>query len=122
MMFMTLSDALPHIRSGRLKALAVASEKRVPALPGAPTLAETIPSFVSTTWVAVVATPGTPPAIAEKLSSAIIEALRLPEIEKKLANLYLDPIGGSPAQTAAFLQEETERWNKVIRTANIKAD
>jgi tripartite-type tricarboxylate transporter receptor subunit TctC len=121
-MFMNLGDALPYVRSGKLKALAVASERRTPALPGTPTVAETIPGFVSVTWYAVVAPPGTPSAIAEKLSAAFNEALQLPEIARWLAERNFDPIGGSPAQTAAFFKEETQRWSKVIRTANIKAD
>jgi tripartite-type tricarboxylate transporter receptor subunit TctC len=87
-----------------------------------PALVETIPGFISSAWVAVVATPNTPLAIAEKLSAAIAETLRLPEVAKKLADLHLDPIGGSPTQTAAFFKEESTRWGKVIRTANIKAD
>lgn len=122
MMFMNLADALPHIRSGKLKALAIGSESRSEALSEVPTMAETIPGFVSVTWFAIAATPGTPMPIAEKLSAAIAETLRLPEVAKKLADLHLDPIGGSPAQTAAFFKEESTRWGKVIRTANIKAD
>ena len=120
--FMNLGDALPYIRSGRLKALAVASEKRISQLPGVAPLADMLPGFVSSTWFGVVATPGTPMAVAEKLSAAIGDALREPDIAKKLVELNLDPIGGTPAQTAAFLKEETERWRKVIRAADIKAD
>ena len=122
LMFMTLGDALPHIRSGGLKALAVGSEQRVAALPGVPTLAETIPGFVSTTWFAVVATPGTPPDIAQKLSAAFNEALQLPEIIHKLTGLNFEPMGGTPAQTAAFFKREADRWSQVIRAAQIKAD
>ena len=122
LMFMTLGDALPHIRSGGLKALAVGSEQRVATLPGVPTLAEAFPGFVSTTWFAVVATPGTPPDIAQKLSAAFNEALQLPEIMHKLANLSFEPMGGTPAQTAAFFNGEAQRWNQVIRAAHIKAD
>ena len=122
LMFMTLGDALPHIRSGGLKALAVGSEQRVAALPGVPTLAETIPGLISTTWFAVVATPGTPPDIAQKLSAAFNEALQLPEIMYKLANLSFEPMGGTPAQTAAFFNGEAQRWSQVIRAAQIKAD
>ena len=122
LMFMTLGDALPHIRSGGLKALAVGSEQRVAALPGVPTLAETIPGLISTTWFAVVATPGTPPDIAQKLSAAFNEALQQPEIMHKLANLSFEPMGGTPAQTAAFFNGEAQRWSQVIRAAQIKAD
>ncbi len=121
-MFMTLGDALPHIRAGKLKALAVAGEKRDRLLPDVQTLTEALPGFVSVTWFAVVATPGTPPDIAQKLSAAFSRALSLPEITGKLSALSFDPIGGSPAQTAAFFKAEAERWNKVIRSANIKAD
>lgn len=121
-MFMNLGDALPHIRSGKLKALAVGSEKRIAQLPGVATVAETVPGFVSTTWFGVVASPGTPPVVAEKLSAAINEALRAPDIAKKLNDLGLDPVGGSPAQTGAFLREESERWSKVIRMTHIKVD
>jgi tripartite-type tricarboxylate transporter receptor subunit TctC len=121
-MFMSLGDALPHIRAGKLKALAIGSANRIAALPDVQSLAETIPGFVSSTWFAVVATPGTPASVAEKLSDAMNEALRLPDISRKLADLNFDPIGGSPTQTAAFLKDEVERWDKVIRAANIKAD
>lgn len=122
MMFMNLADALTHIRSGKLKALAIGGEKRSRALPEVPAIVETIPDFVSVTWFAVAAPPGTPLPTAEKLSAVIAETLQLPEVGRKLADLHLDPIGGSPAQTATFFKEESERWGKVIRAANIKAD
>jgi len=121
-MFTTLGDALPHVRSGKLKALAVASASRSPALPDTPTLAETIPGFVSVTWFAVVAPPGTPSAIAEKLSVAFSQALHEPDVARRLAELSFEAVGGSPAQTAAFFNEEAQRWSKVIRTAHIKVD
>lgn len=122
MMFINIGDALPHLRNGKLKALAIGSTKRNAALPDVPTLAETIPGFVSVTWFGVVASPGTPMAVAEKLSAAIADALQSPDVAKKLADLYMQPVGGSPAQTAAFFKEETERWSRVIHAANIKAD
>lgn len=121
-MFMTLSDALPHIRSGKLKALAVGGAKRVTELPEVPALAETMPGFVSTAWFAMVSTPGTPSMMAYKLSAAIVDALSQPEMVKKLKDLGVDPVGGSPSQTSAFFKEEADRWSKVIREANIKID
>lgn len=122
LMFINVSDVLPHLRSGKLKALAIGSAKRSAALPDVPTLAETIPGFASATFFGVVATPGTPLPIAEKLSAAIAEALRAPDVAKRLADLYMEPVGGTPAQTAAFLNMESERWGAVIRTAKIHAD
>jgi len=121
-MFMNLADALPHLRSGRLKALAAAGASRTAALPDTPALAETIPGFVSTTWYAVVAPPGTPNAIADKLSAAFNEALQRPEVARRLAELNFETIGGSPVRTAAFFKEEAQRWGQVIRAANIKPD
>lgn len=122
LMFMNLGDALPHVSSGKLKALGIGSEQRSAALPGVQPLAEALPGFVSSTWYAVVAPPGTPPSIAGKLSAAFAASLQTPEVAGKLAELYLEPMGTTPDRTAAFLKSEAERWAKVIRAANIKAD
>jgi tripartite-type tricarboxylate transporter receptor subunit TctC len=121
-MFMTLSDALPYIRSGKLKALAVGSDKRISELPQVPALTETMQGFVSLGWFGVVSSPGTPSQVAEKLSEEIANALRRPDMAKKLKDMGVEPVGGSPTQTAAFFKEEAERWSKVIREANIKID
>jgi tripartite-type tricarboxylate transporter receptor subunit TctC len=121
-MFMPLSDALPHIRSGKLKALAVGSEKRIPELPDLPSITETVPGFNSTAWWGIVSAPGTPQQIVEELSAAIAEELRQPDTLKKLEGMGVDPVGGSPTQTAAFFKEEAERWGNVIREAKIKVD
>jgi tripartite-type tricarboxylate transporter receptor subunit TctC len=122
MMFMNLGDALPHLRAGTLRALAVCSERTSAALPDVPTMAATIPGFVSSTWFAIVAPPGTPPAIADKLSAAVAAALKSPELGKRLADLYFEPVGSPPAQTAAFFAQEVQRWKQVIRRADIKPD
>jgi tripartite-type tricarboxylate transporter receptor subunit TctC len=122
MMFMNLGDALPHLRSGTLRALAVCSEQASPALPGVPALAATMPGFVSSTWYGVVAPPGTPPAIVDKLWSAVTVALKSPDVSKRLADLYFEPIGSSPAQSAAFFGQEVQRWQQVILQANIKPE
>ena len=121
-MFMNLSDALPHVRAGKLKALAVGSEREVAVLPGVRPLSETLPGFVSLTWFGVVAPPGTPSVLADKLASAMAEALEEPDTARKLAELHLQPVGETPARTAAFFSEEAERWRKVIRAADIKPD
>jgi tripartite-type tricarboxylate transporter receptor subunit TctC len=122
LMFNNLGNTLPHIRSGALKVLAVGSEKRLAVLPDVPAVAEILPGFVSRTWFAVVAPPRSSPAIAAKLSAAIAEILRLPDVAKRLQDLTLTPVGSTPAETAAFIHEERNRWRQVIVSAGIKPD
>jgi tripartite-type tricarboxylate transporter receptor subunit TctC len=102
--------------------LAVASEREVAALPGVRPLSDTLPGFVSLTWFGVVASPGTPNAVADTLAAAIAEALSQPDTARRLADLHLQPVGESPARTAVFFGEEAERWRQVIRAADIKPD
>jgi tripartite-type tricarboxylate transporter receptor subunit TctC len=122
LMFDNLGISLPHALSGRLRALAVCSERRVAALPQVPTLAETYPGFVSIAWFGIVAPPGTSPKIAARLSSAIAEAIKLPDVARRLAELSAEPVGSTPVQMAAFMNEEAERWRRVIKSAGVKLD
>jgi tripartite-type tricarboxylate transporter receptor subunit TctC len=122
LMFDNLGVSLPHALSGRLTALAVCSERRVAALPQVPAMTEIYPGFVSIAWFGVVAPPQTSPKIAAQLSAAIIEALKLPDVARRLADLSAEPIGSNPAQMAAFMKEDAERWRKVIRAAGVKLD
>ena len=122
MMCDNLGVSLPHVRSGRLKALAVASRQRFKGLPDVPALAETLPGFESVAWFGIVAPPRTPAPIVEKVATAVQEALKLPDVQKRLADLSAEPMGLSPAQTAAFMKVETERWGAVIRSAGVRLD
>ena len=122
LMIDNLGVSLPHALSGRVRALAVCSERRVPTLPQVPAMVEIYPGFVSIAWFGVVAPPGTSPKIAGRLSAAIVEALKLPDVAKKLSDLSAEPIGSTPAQMAAFMKEDAERWRKVIRSAGVKVD
>src|SRR5882672_4992691 len=115
MMCDNLGVSLAHVRAGRLKALAVASRKRVPALPDVPALAESLPGFESLAWFGIVGPPKTPASIADKVSSAVIAALKLPDVQKRLAELSAEPMGLGPSESAAFMRQETERWGAVIR-------
>jgi tripartite-type tricarboxylate transporter receptor subunit TctC len=117
-----LGNALPHIKSGKLKALAVATEKRVPELPDVPAIAETFPGFNFRGWFAVAAPPNTPPEIAATVSQAITETLRLPEVAQRFRELSVTPLGTSPAETAAFLQQERERWRRVATVTNVRVE
>ncbi|MDB5793757.1 MAG: tripartite tricarboxylate transporter substrate binding protein, partial [Noviherbaspirillum sp.] len=115
MMFGELSSALPVIRMGTARALAVGSEKRSPFLPDVPAMSEVLPGFVSMSWLGVVAPPGTPPAIANKLSSSIAEILKQPDIAKQFHDMSFEAIGSTPAEMTQFLKAERERWGNVIR-------
>jgi tripartite-type tricarboxylate transporter receptor subunit TctC len=110
------------VSGGSIKLLAVAGAQRLPALAEVPTVAETLPGFVSDTWFAIAAPPKTPPALAERISRDVATALKQPEVIARLATLSADPGGGDPAATAAFIREESERWAKVIKTAGIKME
>jgi tripartite-type tricarboxylate transporter receptor subunit TctC len=116
----SLDSVLAQVQAGKLKGLAVTSEKRAPEVPDLPAIAETYPEVVSTSWFAVVAPPKTPPEIAEKLSRAFAEILREPEVQKKWREMALTPIGGTPAEVGAFLKAETARWRTVIVSGGIK--
>jgi len=122
MMCDNLGVSLPHVKAGRIKALAVASAKRVPSLPDVPALAESLPGFEAVAWFGIVGPPGLPAPIAGKVSAGVAEALRDPEVQSRLAALSAEPMGFNPAQSAAYMREETERWAAVIRHANVKID
>jgi tripartite-type tricarboxylate transporter receptor subunit TctC len=122
LMFDNLGTSLQHVRAGKLKALAVCGERRVASLPDVPAMGEIYPGFVSVAWFGVVAPPKTPPEIAAKLSAAIVEALKQPEVAKRLAVLSAEPIGSTPAEMAVIMKEDAERWRAVIRTAGVKPE
>ena len=121
MLFGELSPALAHIRSGKLRVLAVGSEKRNPLLPGVPSMSEVLPGFAFSYWIGMVAPAGTPAAIANKLSAAIAE-LKQPDAAKKLLEMSLEPVGSTPAEMSAFMKRESERWGNVIRVTGTKGE
>lgn len=123
-MFTTLLNATPHIKSGRIRMLAVTSRQRLPDYPDVPTVAESLnmSDFDVGAWQALYAPAGTPTEIVNRLAAEVDSALKNPAVVKRLAELGAGPGGGTPARLAQFQRAEQERWSKVIRAANIKAD
>jgi tripartite-type tricarboxylate transporter receptor subunit TctC len=121
-MFDNLGVSLPLVRGNQLKLIAVATQRRMAALPDVPTIAETLASFESAAWFAIVAPPKTPQAIAEKINADVNAALRDADVQARLAQLSAEPIGGTTAATAAYMREEIVRWRNVITAANVKLE
>jgi tripartite-type tricarboxylate transporter receptor subunit TctC len=122
LMFDNLGVSLPLAEAGNLKLIAVASARRLPSLPDVPTIAETLPGFEAVAWYAIVAPPGTPKAITEKINADVNEALGQSEIRERLKKLSAEVYGGSADKAAQYMREEVERWGEVIKKANIKLE
>ncbi|MEO8486319.1 MAG: tripartite tricarboxylate transporter substrate binding protein [Betaproteobacteria bacterium] len=123
MMFDTTSSAMPHIKSGRFKPLAVTSPKRSPELPNVPTIAETgYPAAEMSTWYGLFVTGGTPRPVVDKLAAELKRVLALPDVQAKLRGLGGEPGAISAGEFAEMNRAEYERFGKLIRTANIKAE
>jgi tripartite-type tricarboxylate transporter receptor subunit TctC len=120
LMFDNLGVSLPLVEAGNLKLLAVASAQRLPSLPDMPTIAETLPGFEAVAWYAIVAPPGTPKTITEKINADVNEALRQPEVQERLKKLSAEVFGGSSEKAAKYMQQGVERWGDVIKAADIK--
>ncbi|THD60920.1 MAG: tripartite tricarboxylate transporter substrate binding protein [Bradyrhizobium sp.] len=120
LMFDNLGVSLPLVAAGKLRLLAVASAQRLPSLPDVPTVAETLPGFQAIAWYAIVAPPGTPKNITDKINADVNEALRQPELQDHLRKLSAEIFGGSVEKTTKYMQEEVERWGNVIKAADIK--
>jgi tripartite-type tricarboxylate transporter receptor subunit TctC len=120
--FDTPGNVLPHAGSGGVKMLAVIGPTRIADLPDAPAIAEALPGIVHTDWFAVVAPPKTPPDIATRLSQAIAEAMKQPDVAKRIAEFKVTVVGSSPAETAALIKREAEQYRALIAAAGIKVD
>jgi tripartite-type tricarboxylate transporter receptor subunit TctC len=121
-MFGTLVASLPHIRSGTIRALAVASTSRLEDLPDVPTVAETVPGFEVDGWNGFAVRRGVPPQIIERLNVEINAGLADPTVKAHIAQVSAVPLLLSPEQFGKLIADDTEKWCKVIRAANIKAE
>jgi tripartite-type tricarboxylate transporter receptor subunit TctC len=118
-----VAPALPHIRAGKLRAIAVASPQRYTLLPDVPTLAEQgFPGAEAYAWFGLLAPAGTPAEVVAKLNAEANLAFRQPEIAEKLLALGMTPVGGTPDQFGAFIRADIDKWTKLIRARNIKPD
>jgi tripartite-type tricarboxylate transporter receptor subunit TctC len=123
LMFNELATSLQLHKAGKARILAAATQEHIAALPDIPTLAEVgVPGCESDTWNALTAPPNTPAAIVAVLNEAANKAMTSPDLLDRYANLGMKPGGGTPGEMSAFITEETQRWSKVIRAADIKPE
>ena len=123
-MFDNLPSALPHIKAGKLKALAVTSRARSPALPNVPTIEEAakLNGFDASSWFGLFAPAGTSRTIVDKIQADVAKALAMPEVRERFVAQGAQPSGSTPDQFAAFIRAETDKWTKVVKISNAKVD
>jgi len=122
-MFNNVITAVPHVRVGRLRALAVTTAKRSPALPEAPTVGEAgYPGYESNSWQGIVTRAGTPGNIVARLHSEAVKVLNLPEVRNPIAAQGNDIVASSPEEFSAYIRTEMEKWGKVIKAAGVSGE
>jgi len=120
--FSTMPPIIPHIRAGRVKAVAVTTAKRAAVLPDVPAIAETVPGYAMSTWYGAVAPAKVPRDIVVKLSQEMLKALAAPDVKERLASLGADIVASSPEETAAIFKADVAKYAKVAREAKIQAE
>lgn len=123
MIFGNLPAVLPHVNSGRVNVLAIASVRRSPTMPGLPTMDEAgVPGFEASTWAGLLMPAGTPQPIVDKFHADLLKVYAMPDMKERMANGGFQAVGNSPKEFAAYLDMEVARWEKVIRAAGIRAE
>jgi tripartite-type tricarboxylate transporter receptor subunit TctC len=123
MFFANMASGLPHVKSGKLRALAITGAKRSPALPEAPTIAEAgVAGYEVYEWNAIFAPAGTPPAVIARLADALAKATQSPEFRDRVASLGGELTGYGPAEAERFIREQTQLWGSVVRAGNIRVE
>jgi len=120
--FDSLTQGLPYVQGGRLRAVATLGPKRTAVLPDVPTVGETLRGYEVVNWFGLVVPAGTPRDIVTRLHAEILKILRTPEIHDRLVSLGSDPVGSTPEEFGAFMKSETAKWARVIKEANIRAE
>ena len=119
----SLAGQLPHIKAGRVRALAVTTAKRNPQLPDVPTMIEAgVPGYEVTIWYAVFTPAGVPKPIITRLNSELVKLLKMPEMKERMAQIGVDPAPSTPQELAAFVKSETAKWTKVVQEAGVKLE
>lgn len=123
LMFATMPAALPHVRTGKVRPVAVTTEKRSLAMPDLPTIAESgVKGYEAATWYGLLAPAATPRAVIDRVHGEAVKILAAPESRKRLTDLGFEPVGNTPAQFAAYIKSEIAKWGKVIRAGGIRAE
>ncbi len=123
LMFDSLPSSMPHIKSGRIIAIAVTTKKRSGALPEVPTVAESgVPGFDVSTWYGIWAPAATPPAIVRKVSAEVAAVVRLPDVRTRLAELGAEPVGNTPEEFTAYNRSELAKWAKIVKDSGATVD
>jgi tripartite-type tricarboxylate transporter receptor subunit TctC len=119
-MFSSVVAILPHVKDGKLRALAVSSTERLPLMPDLPTIAEAgVPGYQSSSWYGILAPAGTPPDVVAKLNGALVKVVARPDVREALAKEGANPVGDSPEAFGAFIKAEKDRLGELIRTAKV---
>lgn len=122
-MFDNLPSVIPHVRSGKLRAIAVSTAKRSPDLPNVPTIAEAgVPGYEAMSWFGLFAPAATPAPVKAKLHAALLKVLAIPEVKKKIDDQGGEPVSEFPEQFAAFIQKESQKWAKVVKDSGASVD
>ncbi len=123
MFFAVMQAGLPHVRAGKLKALAVSGAKRAPAAPELPTVAEAgIPGFAFDSWNGVHVPARTPKSVTAKLNAELVKTIKLPDVQKRMLDLGLEPVGSTPEDFAAFVKADIARWARVVKDAGVRTE
>lgn len=123
MLFISITTAMPHVKAGKLRALATAGSKRNALLPELPTIAEAgLPGYSNTVWLGIFAPPKTPPEIVARLNAEFVKVLNTPELKEQFARSGIDVVGSSSEAFGKLIAEEVAQYEKLVREANIKPD
>jgi len=121
-MFDSIASALPHIRAGKLRAIAVATDTRSPLLPDIPTVAETLPGYSAHSWLGLFVPAGTPKAVVERLQRELVAAIEDPKVRGRLVEAGFEPRTSTPAEFAKLVREEMGKWAPIVRSSGATAD